>query len=447
MRGRWNEPAHSNAFILTGRTQMARTLFKNVSIFDGSGNASFLGEVMVQGNRIQSVAKGIDQIAADGAEVVDGGGATLMPGLTEAHAHISYTNCVQLKDMGNVPVEEHMLITTYNAKLMLDSGFTSAFSAASSKLRMDIVLRNEINAGRVPGPRLRAASPEITATGGLGDERQAHMHHTGIEIIADGADEVRRATRMMIREGVDTIKVNISGDNFVRPNFSEALAYTDAEVAAAAEQAKEWGVWLACHARANAAVKMALRHGFRVIYHCDFADEEALDMLEAKKDEIFVAPAIGVVYTTAYEAGAWGITKDVAEKMGMFASLERSCAVYKKMRKRGIRVLPGGDYGFAWNPIGTNARDFEHFVNLFGYTPAETLMAATKLGGEIMGMGDELGLVKEGYLADLIMVDGDPVKDVTLFQDRDNLLMIMKDGSYHKVPLPRRSSAARVAAE
>jgi imidazolonepropionase-like amidohydrolase len=427
---------------------MARTLFTNIAIFDGNGEMPFPGEVLVQGNRIKAVAKGKDQLDRNQAEeVVDGGGATLMPGLTEGHAHISYTNCAALRDIGTVPTEEHMLITAYNAKLMLDSGFTSAYSAASSKPRLDIVLRNEINAGRLPGPRMKAASPEITATGGLGDERQMHMHHTGIEIIADGPVEVRRAVRMMIREGVDTIKVNISGDNFVRPKFSEALAYTDAEVQAAAEQAKEWGVWLACHARATAAIKMALRHDFRVIYHCDFADEEALDMLEAKKDEVFVAPAIGIVYTTAYEASAWGITKEVAEHMGMFASLERSCDVYKKMRKRGIRVLPGGDYGFAWNPIGANARDFEHFVKLFGYTPAETLMAATKYGGQIMGMGDELGLVKEGYLADLIMIDGDPVKDVTLFQDRDNILMIMKDGAYHKAPERRRGTPSRVAAE
>ena len=427
---------------------MPRILFTNVSVFDGSGQSSFPGEVLVQGNRIKAVAKGKDEIDRSQAEqVIDGGGATLMPGLTEAHGHLSYTNCAALKDIGNVPTEEHMLITSYNAKLMLDSGFTSVYSAASSKPRLDIVLRNEINAGRLPGPRMKAASPEITATGGLGDERQMHMHHTGIEIIADGPVEVRRATRMMIREGVDTIKINISGDNFVRPHFSEALAYTDEEVAAAAQQAHEWGVWLACHARACAAIKMALRHNFRVIYHCDFADEECLDQLEARKNEVFVAPAIGIVYTTAYEAQAWGITKEVAESMGMFASLERSCDVYKKMRKRGIKVLPGGDYGFAWNPIGANARDFEHFVKLFGYTPAETLMAATKYGGQIMGMGDELGLVEEGYLADLIMIDGDPVKDVTLFQDRDNILMIMKDGAYHKAPERRRGTPSRVAAE
>ena len=427
---------------------MPRTLFTNILIFDGTGKSSYPGEVLLQGNRIKAVVKGKDQIDRSLAEeVVDGGGATLMPGLTEGHGHLSYTNCAALRDIGNVPVEEHMLLTSYNARLMLDSGFTSVFSAASSKPRLDIVLRNEINAGRLPGPRMKAASPEITATGGLGDERQMHMHHTGIELIADGPDEVRRVTRMMIREGVDTIKVNISGDNFVRPHFSEALAYTDAEVAAAAEVAHEWGVWLACHARACASIKMALRHNFRVIYHCDFADEECLDQLEARKNEVFVAPAIGIVYTTAYEAEAWGVTREIAERAGFIASLERSSEVFKKMRKRGIKVLPGGDYGFAWNKIGDDARDFEHFVNLFGYTPAEVLQAATQYGGEIMGMGDELGLVKEGYLADLIMIDGDPLKDVTLFRNRDNILMVMKDGAYHKPPQPRRHEPARVAAE
>jgi len=109
-------------------------------------------------------------------------------------------------------------------------------------------------------------------------------------------------------------------------------------------------------------------------------------------------------------------------------------------------VLPGGDYGFAWNPIGANARDLEHFVNLFGYTPMEALVAATKLGGQIMMMGDELGTVSEGWLADLILVDGDPSKDVSILQDADRLLAIMKDGSFHKAPDAERL-AQRIAAE
>ena len=106
-------------------------------------------------------------------------------------------------------------------------------------------------------------------------------------------------------------------------------------------------------------------------------------------------------------------------------------ALYPKMRKRGIRVLPGGDYGFPYNPIGRNARDLQLFVDLFGYTPIEALVAATKLGGELMGQGDLIGLLKPGYLADLLVVDGDPTIDVRILQERERLLMIMKDGKFH----------------
>lgn len=423
---------------------MKAHLFTNVKVFDGTGSDSFVGEVLVEGNTIRFVAHGSQKIPRDDSfEVVDGGGNTLMPGLCEAHGHITYSNMTYLKELGQIPPEEHLLLAIGNAKLMLDSGFTSLYSAASAKPRTEVVLRNAIDAGKVPGPRMKAASPEIVATGGLGDERQMHMHHQGIEIIADGADEVRRAVRTLIREGVDTIKINISGDNFVRKNFGQKLSYTDAEVAAAAEVANERGAWLSCHARADASVQMALRHGFRTIYHCDFIQGETFDLLEVQKDKIFLAPAIGIIYTTAYEAGSFGITQDVARHMGMMDMLEGFPKVYQELWKRGMRILPGGDYGFAWNPIGNNARDLEHFVNLLGLSPAQVLMSATKWGGEIMDIPN-LGMVKEGYLADLLLVKGDPTHDVRLLQDRDNLLMIMKDGVYHKHPsgaVPRQSEA------
>jgi imidazolonepropionase-like amidohydrolase len=105
---------------------------------------------------------------------------------------------------------------------------------------------------------------------------------------------------------------------------------------------------------------------------------------------------------------------------------------YEKIRKRKIRVVIGGDYGFAWTPQGTNARDIEHFVKLFGYSPSEALQCATRIGAEIMGMGDELGLVREGYLADLLLVTADPLADVSVLQHAKNLAVIMKDGYLHK---------------
>jgi imidazolonepropionase-like amidohydrolase len=425
---------------------MPPVLFTNAWIFAGEGER-FRGEVLVEGNRIKAVAPAPNAIDRTDAEIVDCGGATLMPGLIEAHAHLSFPHCATLEEMGRVPPEEHTLITMHNAKRLLDAGFTSAYSASAAKLRLDVAIRNEIDAGRIPGPRLRAASPEITATGGFGDVRQLHLDHHSTELIADGPVELRRVVRLCAREGIQNIKINLSGDNASgRAGFSNAMGYSDEEVGAIADQAREWGLDLCCHAQAARAVQAALRHGFRVIYHCSYADDATLDQLEAKKDEIFVAPAVGIVHATCYRAEPWGITRAKAEARGAFASLERYVNVYRKMRKRGIRVLPGGDYGFAWTPIGMNARDFELFQTLFGYEPAEILTAATKLGGQLMLKGDELGQVRANYLADLILVDGDPLSDVTLFQDHARILMIMKDGQFHKKPSPRGDRSVRVAA-
>ena len=432
---------------------MSQTLFTNVKIFDGNSKRSYAGEVLLQGNMVKKVAKGQRKIRANGADVIDGAGATLMPGLVEAHSHVCYIDSATLKDIGRLPPEEHMVAALENAKTMLDHGFTSLFSAAgvgSPKLRIEPVLRDVINAGRFPGPRIKAASPEITSTGGLGDERQLHMYHESVGYIADGPDEVRRAARVCVREGVDVLKINISGDEFAHQGHSQKLTYNDAEVAAAVEVGREAGVHIACHARADRAVRMALKHGINIIYHADYATNRTIDMLEAKKKAIFLAPAAGAIYATAYEASDWGITTEVAEAMNLYRKMENTARVYHEVRKRGIRALPGGDYGFAWTPIGTNARDLEHFVNLFGYSPAEAMIAATKWGGELMEMN--LGQIKEGYLADLLLVNGDPTQDVSILQDRDNLIAIMKDGSFHKAPdadvlAARRQVAAPAAAK
>ena len=132
---------------------------------------------------------------------------------------------------------------------------------------------------------------------------------------------------------------------------------------------------------------MCVRHGIDIIYHATFADEEALDLLEANRDRCFVGPALGLTYQACHAASEWGFTPEMAQKYGLVHELEVAVDTFGKMRKRGIRVLPGGDYGFAWNPHGTYARDLLLFVDLLGFTPMETLVAATRLGGEIMGRG------------------------------------------------------------
>ncbi|HZP87504.1 MAG TPA: amidohydrolase family protein [Burkholderiales bacterium] len=410
---------------------MASILFTNVRVLDCSGMSPFDGQVLVEGERVEAVWRKENAPTVDDAQRIDGRGRTLMPGLIEPHAHLSFTDCARSVDMGFIPVEEHLLMTVRNARKMLDVGFTSCVSAASAKRRLDIAVRNAINAGEIPGPRLLAASPELTVSGGLGDVRLPHMYRENFAVVLDGADAYRRYAREMCRDGVDTLKINVSGDAGTAAAPAERTVMSEAEVQAVTEVARDFGKRVAAHARSAEAVKRCLKFGVQILYHATLLDETAMDLLSAKREEVFVAPTLGHLYATLYEADAWGLTPAMGRKAGLEAELERGIATAKTLHARGVRVLPGGDYGFAWNPIGANARDIEHFVELLGFSPMAAIMAATKLGGEIMMRPDELGQVKAGYLADLILVDGDPLQDVALLRRAERISMVMKGGSIH----------------
>jgi imidazolonepropionase-like amidohydrolase len=407
-------------------------LLTNVRVFDGTGREPFAGAVRVEGDRIAEVVAGPAPAGGDALTIIDGRGGTLMPGLIESHAHIGLAD-VMSHELTRLPPEEHMLITVRNAKLMLDCGYTSAFSAASPKPRLDVVLKREIEAGRVPGPRLLANGPEITVTGGLGDSNVLHLpyHETPtFAWVADGPDAIRRVCRVLAREGVDTLKLNLSGDLGTSSFPSEQTPMTEAEVTAAMEVARAASLRVAAHCRSNESVRMALRHGIDVIYHANWVDERTLDALEAARDRVFVGPALGITYNLASAGGQWGVTGERAA--GFQRELETSIDVVAKMRKRGVRVLPGGDYGFPYTPHGTYARDLWLFVKILGFSPAETLVAATRLGGELMGRPGELGVIAPGALADLLLVDGDPLADIAVLQDRRALRLIMKGGVLQK---------------
>ena len=429
---------------------MSRTLFTDVMIFEGTGKDLAPGEVLVQGNRIHAVAGPGESLPRDGVTVVNAGGATLMPGMVNTHCHLTYNNGTSVAELTALPVEEHVLLTMHNAKQALDMGFTAAIGAASAKPRLDIAIRNEINKGKIPGPRLLAGSPELTVTGGLADDNQLEAKHPSISIICDGPEEFRKTVRTMIREGVDLIKFNNSGDSFCFPRMA---AYdnpmTDAEVAAICDTANNIGKRLAAHAHADSSVRQCMKYDVEFIFHATFATDETIEMLERVKEKHYVSPAIAARYNTTYEAKDWGITTDVAEMIGNKRELDEGIKVMRKMRAAGIKVMPFGDYGFAWLPQGTEARDLEHFVNLFGYEPWETLRAATAWGGEawVGKSGEKMGRIAAGYLADILLVDGNPLADLSLLQDRQSLLAIMKDGQFHKPFQGRVVAEQRIAAE
>lgn len=420
-------------------------LFQNATVIDGSGAAPEAADVLVDGNRIAAIGPAGTVRAAADAAAIDCTGMTLMPGLIEPHAHLSFLDQASPHAFSAMPPEEHLLATLKHAKVYIDQGFTGCFSAAATKPRLDVVTRNAINAGDHPGPRLLASSVQLTVTGGLGDLRELHLDPGDAMYTrpCDGPIEFRRAAREACRDGVDIIKLNPSGDTSTPAVPSGRTVMSDDEMAAVAEVARQHGRRMAAHARSAESVKMCLRHGVEVIYHATYADAEALDLLEAAKDRIFVAPAISVTYTRLHEF-PFPTTDAVKERISR--DLEATIARMQELKKRGVRVLPGGDYGFQWNPHGRNARDLDYFVKLMGWTPMEAIVGATALGGAIMGMADALGQVRQGFLADLLLVDGDPLKDVTILQDRTKLLAIMKDGSFHKPPPAQLQRRRREAA-
>lgn len=422
---------------------MSRIAITNVLIFDGSGD-TYPGELLIDGQRIAQVARGGQRVSREGARVIDGNGRFLMPGMTEAHTHFSWNDQPSLAAIQFMPPEEHILWCVRVARRYLDMGWTSAIGAAAAKPRLDVVLRNAIDAGECPGPRYLAGSQEITTIGALGDNTLPHMHFDELSFgsVCSGPEDIRRSARTFIKYGVDHLKINLSGE-YIAGLPAEMSPFAEDEIAMLASEAKRYGKRMAAHARSSESVKQCVRHGIEMVYHASFADEEALDMLEANKDKHFVAPGIGWLIRTTYNASEYGITPAVAEKMGYKRELEIASESLRQMHKRGIRILPGGDYGFAWMPHGTNANDLQYFVDYIGMTPTEALVSATRLGGQIMMRPDELGMLRPGYLADVVMVDGNPLEDLSLLVDPARICLVIKGGDIHKdVSTPGLDAAA-----
>ncbi|WP_372748187.1 amidohydrolase family protein [Litorivivens sp.] len=412
---------------------MSKTLIRGAKIWDATGAKAFAGDMLIDGDRIQKIAKE-GSLPTDGCDLIDAKGMFLMPGMTEGHGHLSFDNVTATESLITPPPEEHTLLTARVAKRLLDQGFTSVWGASEAKLRLGVAVRNEIDAGNLKGPRIRAGSLEISVTGGMGDESKAHDPRPGgPSHIIDGPEEMRKAVRLACRAGCDNIKLDVSGDPFYPNTPAHSTPMTYDEVKMAVDTAHAYGRKVNAHVRSIGGAQICLKAGVDVLFHCEFSDEETLDLFEEHKERVYVAPTVSLFHTLLYEAEPY-MSANIAKAMGIDRLLEASAITHNALRQRGIKHVIGGDYGFAWSPNGTNARDVGFFVQYFGYTAEEALICATANGGAMMTMGSEekLGLLKEGYLADMVLVNGDPLSDPAVLVPADNLKLIIKGGAVHK---------------
>jgi len=430
---------------------MGRCIFTGANLLDGDRAARPDATVVVEGEHISRVIDGPAKDLRPDDRVIDLAGRTLMPGLVLCHFHGSFFDFTT----GSAPAIglEHTpaimtILTEKHVKLALDCGFTSVVSASCPD-RIDASIRDAINLGLVPGPRFWAASHELCSAGDVIDAQNRLWHYglgsAGTTRVANGPEGFRSAVREEIAWGADIVKVNASGGHGVAP-AGEQMSIAPEELRAAAEAAHLREKKIRAHAASKRAVLECARAGFDVIDHADRMDAECIDaILEAGS---IVVPSM--FYTQRFLSAMEAIDFENEEQaMRGMPRIESPRAIVERIRgvredfdytrrilpeahAAGVPMVIGDDYGTAVLRQGEFAAELEFYVKDVGIAPLDVIRWATRNGAELMDRGAELGTVAEGKLADLLVVDGDPLADIGCLQDRERLLAIVKGGLFVK---------------
>jgi imidazolonepropionase-like amidohydrolase len=401
----------------------------NGRLVDGTGATAVADAAVVVGDgRIAYAgpARGAPEVSPE-AEFLDARGGTILPGLVEAHFHPTYFNVAELADLDiKYPVEYVTILAACNARLALECGYTAARSGGSLH-NIDFWLKKAIEEDLLPGPRLAASGREICGAGGLMDWNPEHMKlgMEGLILLVNGPDEARKAVRKLVKDGVEWIKTYPTGDA-AAPDTADhhTLCMTFEEMAAVVAEAHNYHRKVTGHCRATQGIKNALRAGFDCLEHGTFMDIEALELLLARDTP--VVPALQFEFASIEKGPGFGMPQVVVD--GHKETLEGGAESARMILKAGGRLGMGGDYGFAWNPHGDYAKELTFFVRHVGFSPLETITCATRTGAEIMGRSHEIGTVEPGKLADILVVDGDVLADISVLEDRSRFIAVMQGG-------------------
>ncbi len=389
-------------------------LFLDGRILVGDGRVLERASVMVEGERIAGVWEGRSSFPK-GAHRVDISGCTLLPGLIDAHVHFCLDGSPDpMGVLERTPDALLALRMAKHARKTLLSGVTSVRDMGG-KNGVDLVVRDAIRAGIIPGPRMMASGKPIVMTGGHGWQMARE---------ADGPHEVRKAAREQIKAGADLVKLMATG-GVMTPGVEPGSAQlTEEELRAAVEEAHKAGRRTATHAQGAEGIMNALRAGIDSIEHGIFLTEEAVAlMLERKVPLIPTISALNCIEQNGVEAGipAYAVEKTKRVKSDFLQSL-------KMAREAGVRVAMGTDAGTPFNLHGENSRELELMVELGGFSPGQAIEAATQVGAQVLGLEKDLGTIEEGKLADLVVVRGNPLEELGLLRNRQKILWILKGG-------------------
>jgi imidazolonepropionase-like amidohydrolase len=417
----------------------AITLFENIRIFDGkSVQLSANVNVLVRGNTIEKISK--DPIPIDGnpsTKVIAGGGRTLMPGLIDAHWHTMLvrptTSLLLVGDVGYLN-----LMAGAEATDTLMRGFTTIRDMGGPSFG----LKRAIDEGIIAGPRIYPSGAIITITSGHGDFRhpyelprvlgapQSRQEQTGASMVADSPDEVRVRVREQLMLGASQIKLT-AGGGVASPNSPlDASTFTEAELRAAVEAAENWGTYVTVHAYTPVSIQRAIAAGVKCIEHGHLMDDTTAKLI-AERGIWLSTQAFPDELADAFPPGS----QEREKAFEVFAGTDKVLTLAKKYK---IKTAFGTDILFSEKLAQRQGEMLAKFARW--YSPAETLVMATSTNGELLAMSGKrnpypgkLGVVEEGALADLLLVDGDPIADIKLVEDpAKNLVVIMKDGKIYK---------------
>jgi len=409
-----------------------KIVIKAARLLDGRGGTPLApAMVLLDGERIADV--GANLKVPEGARVIDLGGATLLPGLIDLHTHLCGHYGTHWEDelIKTTPAYS-ALWGARNARVTIEAGYTTVRDMGTAWPYVDVELRNAINAGAVPGPRMFVAGSYVSSTGGAGDAQQfsEYVQVPSVDNLADSPQEVVKQVRKNFKHGADFIKLLATGAILSRGQSPGAQQFSDEEIQAAVTEANRWGRQVAVHAHGIGGIKTSIRAGVRTIDHGSYLDDEAIDMLKATNRKTFYVPTLYTSKVIEREGRKNGIPESEIQRSRMISGIKD--LGFKRALAAGLPIGVGSDSAVI--PHGENAQELLCRAEL-GESPMAAIVSTTSLNAEIMGWGDRVGAVEPGKFADLIAVAGDPLKDIA---ELARVRWVMKGGEVVKEELSKK---------